>query len=139
VVGVITFLLVLGAVVAFTPTFRGARARVDPAYWKRIGKVFGIVNATQWTLVFIVGSILHRRGLDWLVVPAIAIIGGLHFLPLAKLFQHALYYVTGCLLISWATLAALLLPANSVPAIAGIGTGCMLWITAAILLLSVRS
>jgi hypothetical protein len=52
---------------------------------------FGI----EIVVIFAVSNILSALGLDRLILAAIAVVVGLHFLPLAALFRVAVHYVTG--------------------------------------------
>ncbi len=127
-------LLVCGGTIAVRKNAAAARSSMDPGFRRKIGRVFGIVNAVEWTLVLIATTLLGRYGLSWLIVPVIVIIVGLHLLPLARLFERNLFYVAGAALVAWAATMALALPATLAPVITAIGTGILLWITAAILL-----
>jgi predicted tellurium resistance membrane protein TerC len=64
---------------------------------------------------------------------------GLHLFPLAKLFARGLFYGAGAALVVWATAIASLLRTTQVPLVTAIGTGILLWITAAMLLFQSRS
>ncbi len=130
----ITLLLVWGASIALRRNSAEARSQMDPSYRRKIGRVFGIINAVQWTLVFIAAKLLGRFDLSWLIVPVIIIIVGLHLFPLAKLFDRNLFYSAGVALVVWAITIALVSRTTLVPMITAIGTGILLWITAAILL-----
>jgi hypothetical protein len=131
----ITLLLLWRAGILLRRTAAAARSQMDPGYRRKIGRVFGIVNAVQWTLVFLATTLLPRFGLGWLIVPAIVIIVGLHFFPLARLFDLHLYYATGIALVGWAVVIALASRTTLVPMITAVGTGTLLWVTAAILML----
>ncbi|MBW4050483.1 MAG: hypothetical protein HIU85_03325 [Proteobacteria bacterium] len=130
----ITLLLLWRASIVLRRNAAAARSQMDPGYRRKIGRVFGIVNAVQWTLVFVAATLLPRFGLDWLIVPVIVIIVGLHFFPLARLFDRHLYYGTGIALLGWAVVIALVSRTTLVPMITAVGTGTLLWVTAAILM-----
>ena len=89
----------------------------------------------QFSIIVIVGfvgigfvvffsSALHRSELaaDW-----IAIVVGLHFLPLGKLFHNPVYFATGIAILVWCFLCRILFRANALTAWAATGTGIVLW------------
>ncbi|PQO92532.1 hypothetical protein C5614_24900 [Massilia phosphatilytica] len=60
---------------------------------RRARRVFNIVNAGQWTAIFILAQVLIHLGKGaWIIPMAIAVIG-LHFLPLAHVFKNPPHYV----------------------------------------------
>ncbi len=71
-------------------------------YGREIGLQFGLVFGAEIVLIFVASNVLPAVGLDRLVVPAIAMIVGVDFVPLAGLFHVRLYYVTGGVLIGLA-------------------------------------
>jgi hypothetical protein len=82
---------------------------VAAAKGKRVGILFGIIFGVKAGLIALCSTLLARRGLGLWIPIAIAIIVGVHFLPLARVFEVRLYYwtgslsvlgVLGCLLIS---------------------------------------
>lgn len=96
---------------------------------KRINRVFGLVNALQWTAIFAAAMLLGRFHRINLIVPVIVFIVGAHFLPLAHLFEIPLHYFVGCALMTWAIAAPFIFPANSMEASVALGTGVILWLT----------
>jgi len=65
----------------------------------RTNRMFNIINAIQWVAIFLIINVLNRNGLaDW-AVPAIILLIGLHFIPLAKIFKYPPHYLTGAGLI----------------------------------------
>jgi hypothetical protein len=71
---------------------------------KKRGKRFGIILAGEGIGIFVAVNVvtnLHHREL---IVPAIALVVGLHFLPLAKLFKRKFDYYLG----TWSILIAFL-------------------------------
>ena len=96
-------------------------------------RAYGIINAIQWLLIFATAALLPVVGLrDW-VAPVSIMIVGLHFLPLARMFDK-FYYATGL---------SLMLLAAAYPFFSGqgpkssdglFGAGLILWATAAVAL-----
>jgi hypothetical protein len=54
--------------------------------------------------------------------------------PLAKLFRYPMHYVTGAALVAWASASVLLIPAEQLQGVTALGTGILLWVSAAITL-----
>ena len=95
---------------------------------ERRDRWFHIVNAGQWVVILIVGNVLANMGLGKWVIPAAIFIIGLHFIPLAALFQNQAHYVTGGALI----LASVIYPALTAPTnpIGALCAGLILWASA---------
>jgi hypothetical protein len=75
-------------------------------------------------LVWILANRLHRPDLatDWY-----AMVVGLHFLPLAKIFRALHLGVIGILLTLWCLLCWFLFRSNALVISVTIGTGILLW------------
>ncbi len=104
----------------------------------RTGKMFGVVFSAEFVLIGLVASILIPKGLYDLFVPIIAIIVGVHFFPLAKLFKAYIYNITGAVAVI-AGLASFLV--RTEPArqdFVGFSMGIILWLTAAYSFIHVR-
>lgn len=70
---------------------------------EKSGRWFGIIFGAEGLVIFVVCAILGATGNTNYINPAIALIVGLHFIPLAWVFRRTLdYYVAG-----WFVLAAL--------------------------------
>lgn len=106
---------------------RSARAK-RAIMWSSIGEGIGIFLAAN-----IVGNLGH---LEWLL-PAIALIVGLHFLPIAYAAPFRPFYGLGGALIL-AAVAGFLLPQPVGADIAGAGAAISLWIAALMALLRER-
>ena len=102
----------------------------DPA----IKRAFLWINAIQWIAIAIVAVTLGRLHLDAYATSAIAGIAGLHLFPLARLFNYPLHNVTGALLVSWAVVSAVFVPAAEMQGTAAMGTGIILWLSAVVTL-----
>jgi hypothetical protein len=89
---------------------------VTPAGW-RAKKVFHIVNATQWIIIFILTNLLIRNGLGTWVIPMVILVIGVHFLPLGRVFVSRPHYVTGAALIAFAIAYPLMAPAGPVDSV----------------------
>jgi hypothetical protein len=131
------FGVMLGMSILFLTAFyllrqakRWPRVPDDPA----IGRAFGWINAIQWIAVGAVAFTFARLHIDAYATSAITAIVGLHLFPLARLFRNRLHYVTGAVLVAWAWASALLVPIGHMQGIAALGTGVILWLSAAVTL-----
>ncbi|MES2113077.1 MAG: hypothetical protein V4577_30280 [Bacteroidota bacterium] len=74
----------------------------DKAEGKKMGKWFGIIFGAEGLLIFIGVNVVINLGHPELTIPTIALVVGLHFFPLAKVFKRTLDYY----LATWSTLVA---------------------------------
>ncbi|MEK4486306.1 hypothetical protein MHH81_12055 [Psychrobacillus sp. FSL H8-0484] len=88
--------------VSKTDLRRGKRTR----FW------FNIIFAAEGLAIAITIAVSNATGHSELIPVVIAIIVGVHFLPLALLFQVRLYYFTGALLCLLAIITLLFVPAK---------------------------
>jgi hypothetical protein len=98
------------------PSERAARAIM----WSSIGEGIGLFVAANIVIN------LHRPDL---LLPAMALVVGLHFLPIAKAASFRPFYLLGAALIV-AALAGVIVSAPGGGKIAGLGAGIGLWIAA---------
>jgi hypothetical protein len=106
-----------------------AQAVETPAR-RRMQRWFHIINAGQWVMVFIVGNVLSNLGLGNWFIPAIIMIVGLHFLPLARLFSYPAHYVTGAAFILLALIYPITAPGGPTNPVGCLGAGLLLWLSA---------
>jgi hypothetical protein len=104
-----------------------------PEVERRIGRAVAIWSAVEGAAIFLAVNVLINLGARDAVPAAIAMIVGLHFLPLARAFPQPLYYWTGALLVL-AGAAGLLLPAGHRLAIVGGLAALILWSSAVVLI-----
>ncbi|MDB5134158.1 MAG: hypothetical protein JWP37_761 [Mucilaginibacter sp.] len=99
----------------------------DKAEGKKMGMWFGIIFGAEGLLIFIAINIVINIGHANLTIPVIALVVGLHFYPMAKLFKRTIDYY----LATWTTLIAIgaillilnkTFPEAKVDAFVGIGT-----------------
>lgn len=102
-------------------------SEADIAEEKRMGKWFGLIFGAEGLGIFIGINIVINLGHPDLLFPVMALVVGLHFFPLAKVFKRTLDYY----LATWTTLIAIcgfmftlnkMMPVNYVQAFVGIGT-----------------
>jgi hypothetical protein len=98
---------------------------------RAISREFNRINAIQWIAVGIVAFSFARLHIDAYVLSAITAIVGVHLFPLAKLFRYPLHNVTGAVLVAWASASVLLFSPDSLQGVTAIGTGIILWLSAA--------
>ena len=96
-------------------------------------RVFGLVNAGQTVLILIAVFGLVKAGRPALIPAAVCFVVGLHFLPLARVFDVAVYWLTGGLLIAVAVVGAVVFAYDADNALAravvGLPAAVALWIT----------
>jgi hypothetical protein len=129
-VGAVAAALLLCAVWLMQEAKRYPNMPEDPAR----GRAFTRINAIQWAAVGFVAFTFARLHMDAYVLSAITAIVGVHFFPLAKLFRYPMHNVTGAVLVIWASVSVLLIPAEHLQGITALGTGIILWSSAAITL-----
>jgi hypothetical protein len=123
--------LLLAALNLLRAARRWPRVPDDPA----ISRTFNRVNAAQWIAVFLAASALHWLRLDAYVINAIAAIVGLHMFPLARLFRYWPHHLAGAVLVAWAAACVFLVPVEHMQGVTALGTGVILWLSAALTLL----
>jgi hypothetical protein len=72
----------------------------DLQHWKSFRKFLGIDSVIEWVLVGIGTFLLSRIGRYDLIPQLFGLIIGLHFLPIAKVFQLPRYYWVGAIMIA---------------------------------------
>ena len=120
--------LLPGCLWLFRQSKRFDRLPEDPA----IARTFKTVNAIQWIAVGLVAITFNRLHLDAYALSAITAIVGLHLFPFAKLFRYPLHYATAIAMVLWAAIPLLTVSADHLQGTTALGTGLILWISAAI-------
>ena len=105
----------------------GASAR-PPEEAKRAGRIVGWAAGGEGIAIAVVANLLILNGHRDLVLPAMAIIVGLHFLPLALLFKVRIYYATALLLVLVGA-AGFILDAPLRNLVTGLSSAGLLWLT----------
>ena len=107
--------------------FPGLQTEADKAEEKRTGKWFGIIFGAEGLGIFIAVNLVINLGYADLTIAVIALVVGLHFYPMAKIFRRTIDYY----LATWTTLIAIcgivlilrkVYPVKDVDAFVGIGT-----------------
>lgn len=103
---------------------------------KHIGMWYGIIFATEGVAIGIASYLCNRANRFDLFFPITAIIVGVHFLPLARLFGVNFYYLVGTLLSVVGLIALVLIPPTVMvegrelvlrSIVAGFGCAVLLW------------
>jgi hypothetical protein len=105
---------------------------------RRAGMAFGVIFALEGATIGVGAVLLGKAGLSAWIPPFAAVVVGLHFLPLARVFRVRLYTWTGTATVVWALLC-MAAPQPWLRLLAlGLGMGAILFGTAAIVLYRVR-
>lgn len=97
---------------------------------RRMRRQFRLINAGQWVMAIAAVFLLHRFELDAWTAPAIMLIVGLHFLPLAQVFRYRPHYLTGVILIVTALVYPVVSPGGPASPIGCLIAGITLWASA---------
>lgn len=106
----------------------------------RTRRKFLAINAIQWVAIVItVNTLVNTNHRAWLAA-AIILIAGLHFIPLAAIFQYWIHYITGLALILLAVVYPFVAAGGPASAAGPLGAGIILWLSAiSALFVSVRA
>ena len=97
---------------------------------KAANRIFNIINIAQWVLVSVLGIGMANVGLSSWFIPAVILVIGLHFLPLAHVFEYRPHYVTGFALIVLALAYPQFALGGPEDPVGCLGTGLILWSSA---------
>ena len=97
---------------------------------KQMMRAFAAVNVVQWVAIFAVVNLLANLHLNGWIVPAVVLIVGGHFVPLAQIFHAPEHLKTGIAMMLCAALAVVL-PASIRDVVECVSAGVILWISAA--------
>jgi hypothetical protein len=122
--------LLLAALYLLRLAQRWPRVPDDPA----VGRVFAWINAIEWIAVGLAAFTLTRLRLDAYVMSAITAVVGLHMFPLGRLFHYPAHYRAGAVMLAWAAASIAFVPVEDLQGIAALGTGVILWLSAAVTL-----
>ncbi len=101
-----------------------------PEAEERMKRMFTAVNIIQWVSVVTAVAILNVLHRPDYIAPAVAVIVGLHLLPLAQSFHYRQHYVTGALLVLWALTCMAVVQGERLSGICSLGTGVVLFVSA---------
>ncbi|WP_426669951.1 hypothetical protein ACPPVU_01655 [Mucilaginibacter sp. McL0603] len=124
---IITFISFAIYLFGISKRFPKLESETDKAEGKQAGKWFGIIFGAEGLGIFVAINIVVNLGHADLTIPVIALVVGLHFYPLAKIFKRTIDYY----LATWTTVIAIIAivlilkkvyPPANVDAFVGIGT-----------------
>src|SRR5689334_13613041 len=126
-------IVISGLMVALA--WRRGGGSAGPEERKRRRRIVAIASAVEAVAIFAAVRVLVHLGRRDLIAPAVAIIVGVHFLPLARWFPAPIYYLTGALLVAVgiAGVGVQDLPARILTI--GIGAAAILWLSCGVVLL----
>ena len=99
VIALITLILGYSAQKVWTAARHFANAAPGGASPEFPGITFGIVTTLEFVLVFALAFALGRLGRPDLIFQVVALVVGLHFIPLAAIFHGPIYYGTAAAII----------------------------------------
>ena len=97
---------------------------------------FGIIFATEAIFIAAAAILLAGAGRPLLIPVVVAAIVGVHFWPLARVFRIPIYWGTGALLLCCAAASLLIGDENARLLALGIAVALVLWISAAVVLVT---
>lgn len=137
--GIMTLILLTGAISLFgkARNMNHAATAEDREHWRKINRKFGLIFGLEGLAIFIASVICNMTNNFEVFFPIMAIIVGIHFFPLARLFRENFYYGTGVMLCILGVITFFLpmnATVNNVTLIAtstfiGFGSALTLWVT----------
>lgn len=127
-------LVVTGLIVFAALRGRHRFEQVSPEEDARRGRLVGIASGGEGIAILIAVNVLPYFGLSDYAAPVIAIIVGLHFVPLAQWLPAHLYYGTGALLVVLGVCGFMIRSTDQRLLIVSVGAACILWLTCVIVL-----
>jgi hypothetical protein len=139
VVAIILLLVACGLRLRASSELPSSDDPAEVAKGKRSGKMFGIIFGLESGLIGLASALLGRSGLgDWISVE-VALIVGLHFLPLAYVFEMPLYFWTGGLSIAGVWGCVFIRQVGQRDLWVGLVMAAVLWSTTVFLILQTKS
>jgi hypothetical protein len=136
--GFVATVVLLGLCVLRLLAIKDVKSVDDPvaaAKGKRAGILFGIIFGAEGGLIALCAALLGRAGLSIWVPIATGVIVGLHFIPLARLFEVPIYYWTGTLSVLGVLACSLVRDIATRQLCAGLLMASVLWLTAVVIVL----
>lgn len=124
------FLAIVPSVAIIALAVARPRSSADIS-WTNVRKLYFTVVALEVLALAVAIKILASIGRTSLILPAAGVIVGLHFLPLATVFNSRIYYLTGTLIVALG-LASPIIGGATGPAVLELGAAIVLWATALI-------
>ena len=124
---ILAFLAVPAILLLLRPK-TAAQTAADDRHVSRMFTIINVIEGLAIVLSLILLNVFHRTEY---IIPTIAIIVGLHLIPLASLFRYAPHYVTGALLVVWSLAVTVLLPRENIGSYGALRTAAILDLRAA--------
>jgi hypothetical protein len=131
-------LLVTGLIIVAALRGRHRFEQASPEEHARRDRLVGIASGAEGLAIPVAVTVLGNIGLSDYAAPVIAIIVGLHFLPLARWLPAHLYYGTSALLIALGVSGCAIRAPDQRLLIVSIGAASVLWLTCVIVLSRAR-
>ena len=126
------------ALIASTLRRRFVGNAESPEEEARRSRLVGIASAAEGVLILVAVNVLANTGRSDMTAPVIAIVVGLHFVPLARWLPKRSYYGTAFLLCALGYFGFGIRPAAERLWVVSAGAACVLWVTCALVLFSGR-
>ncbi len=126
-IGVIFAALFVPAAVLLRSVSKAEHAAGDrSAESPEMKRSFFRVNLMQWMAIIAAVVLFNALHKQEFLATVITFIVGAHLIPLARLFRYEAHYVTGGLLMAWATVIAIAFPGAMMPTVGALGTATIL-------------
>ena len=102
-------------------------------------RLFRYANIAQWVAIAAALLALNMLQLQNYIAPAIGVIVGLHFFPMAIGFQYRQHFFTGALLVCWCAGCMAFLAGERMAGISALGNGCILLVSVVVTLTTALS
>jgi hypothetical protein len=96
---------------------------------RRTGRLIGIASAIEGAVIFVGANVLANIGRRGFIAPMVAIVVGLHFLPLARWLPAASYYATAVVLVAIGAAGCFVADAQLRVWLVCAGAASALWLT----------
>ncbi len=127
-------LVVTGLIAIAALRGRARFEQVPPEEHARRGRLVGIASGIEGLAILLAVNVLAHIGRSDYAAPVIAIIVGLHFVPLAQRLPASLYYGTGALLTALGICGLAVRHPDQRLLIVSVGAACVLWLTCVVVL-----
>jgi len=131
-------LVVTGLIVVVSLRSRDSAGQESAEESARRGRLVGIASGVEGLAILLAVNVLAYFGRSDYAAPVIAIIVGLHFIPLAQRLPARLYYATAALLVALGLCGFIIQRPDQRLLIVGVGAACVLWLTCIAVLGRVR-
>ncbi len=125
--------IVISGLLVALDWWRGGRAAAHKEQERR-GRIIAIASALEGASILAAVIALAHRGRSDLIAPAVVIIVGLHFLPIARYLPASIYYLTAVLLVAVGLAGAAVQDLRGRVLTVCIGAAAVLWLSCGVVL-----